>query len=89
MSDVSLFIAVLFILLLLFVALGERKLLAFVMRRVGPILMGRNGAFQIFADLIKLLAKEDFLIPRPTSAVLPIFVAAFFSCQLLFAQNCV
>jgi NADH-quinone oxidoreductase subunit H len=57
------------------------------MRRVGPMLMGRNGAFQILLDLVKLLSKETFLIPRPTSVLAPIFLTLFFTCQLLFAQN--
>lgn len=79
MSDVALMSSILYILVLLFVALGERKLLAFVMRRIGPILMGRNGAFQILVDLVKLLSKEDFLIPRPTTTIAPIFIALLFS----------
>jgi NADH:ubiquinone oxidoreductase subunit H len=49
--------------------------------------MGRNGAFQILLDLVKLLSKETFLIPRPTSVLAPIFLTLFFACQLLFAQN--
>ena len=87
MSDLSLMTAVLYILVMLFVALGERKVLAFIMRRIGPILMGRNGAFQIFVDLFKLMAKEDFLVPRPTTTLAPIFIALLFSCQLVFSQN--
>ena len=87
MSDLSLITSILYILVLLFVALGERKLLAFVMRRIGPILMGRNGAFQILVDLLKLMTKEDFLIPRPTTTSAPIFIALLFSCQLVFSQN--
>lgn len=87
MSDLSLITAILYILVLLFVALGERKVLAFIMRRVGPVLMGRNGAFQILVDLTKLLSKEDFLIPRPTSSSTPIFIALLFACQLVFSQN--
>ena len=71
----------------LVVILVERKLLAYAMRRVGPMLMGRNGAFQILLDLVKLLSKETFLIPRPTSVLAPIFLTLFFACQLLFAQN--
>ena len=71
----------------LFVVLTERKLLAFAMRRIGPILMGRNGAFQIALDLFKLVTKETFLIPRPTSALAPIFLALLYCCQLLFSQN--
>lgn len=71
----------------LLVILVERKILAYMMRRIGPVLMGRNGAFQILADLVKLLAKETFLIPRPTSILAPVFITLFFACQLLFAQN--
>jgi len=71
----------------LFVVLTERKLLAFAMRRIGPILMGRNGAFQIALDLFKLVTKETFLIPRPTTALAPIFLALLYCCQLLFSQN--
>ena len=57
------------------------------MRRIGPVLMGRNGSFQIVTDLVKLLTKEDFLIPRPTTTTAPIFIALLFCCQLLFSQN--
>ena len=57
------------------------------MRRVGPILMGRNGAFQIGSDLIKLMTKETFLIPRPTTVLAPIFLALLYCCQLMFSQT--
>lgn len=72
---------------MLFVTLTERKLLAYAMRRLGPTLMGRNGAFQIALDLFKMLTKEIFLIPRPTTALAPIFLTLLFSTQLLFSQN--
>jgi NADH:ubiquinone oxidoreductase subunit H len=49
--------------------------------------MGRNGAFQIAADLFKLVTKEVFLIPRPTTALAPVFLALLYCFQLLFAQN--
>jgi NADH:ubiquinone oxidoreductase subunit H len=87
MSDMASVTAILSILLTLFIVLKERKLLAFIMRRIGPVLMGRNGAGQILTDLGKLLTKEDFLIPRPTTSTAPIFIALLFSCQLLFSQN--
>ena len=51
MSEVGLIIALFTVLLTLFVVLTERKLLAYAMRRMGPTLMGRNGAFQIALDL--------------------------------------
>ena len=54
------------------------------MRRMGPTLMGRNGAFQIALDLFKLLTKELFLIPRPTTALAPIFLALTYSCQFYY-----
>lgn len=57
------------------------------MRRIGPILMGRNGAFQIALDLFKLMSKEIFFIPRPTTALAPIFIALMFTSQLWFSQN--
>jgi NADH:ubiquinone oxidoreductase subunit H len=62
-------------------------MLAFSQRRMGPSLMGRNGAFQIFADLFKMLTKEIFLIPRPTTSAAPVFLSLLFSVQLVFSLN--
>ena len=87
MSESGLLLALLSVLFTLFVVLTERKLLAYAMRRMGPTLMGRNGAFQIALDLIKLMTKEIFLIPRPTTALAPIFLSLLYSTQLLFSQN--
>ena len=87
MYELALLSSLLVILLTLFVVLTERKLLAFAQRRMGPTLMGRNGAFQIFADLFKLLTKEVFLIPRPATVAAPIFLSLVFSTQLLFSLN--
>jgi len=87
LSETSLLIALFTILFTLFVVLTERKLLAYAMRRMGPTLMGRNGAFQIALDLIKLMTKEIFLIPRPTTALAPLFLALLYASQLLFSQN--
>ena len=75
------------VLLALFVVLVERKFLAYAQRRMGPAVMGRNGAFQIALDLVKLLTKEIFLIPRPTSALAPVFLALLYALQLMFSQN--
>ena len=86
-SETGLILALFSILFTLFTVLTERKLLAYAMRRMGPTLMGRNGSFQILLDLVKLLTKETFLIPRPTSALAPVFLALLFSCQLMFSQN--
>ena len=87
MSETGLLVCLLSILFLLFIALTERKVFAYVMRRIGPVLMGRNGAFQIGADLIKFLTKEIFLIPRPTTSLAPIFITLSWTAQLWFAQN--
>lgn len=75
------------VLLTLFVVLLERKLLSFVQRRMGPTLMGRNGALQIVADLFKMLTKEVFMIPRSTTAMAPIFLSFLYATQLLFSLN--
>jgi len=87
MTESSLIIAFFSVLLTLFVVLTERKVLAYAMRRMGPTLMGRNGAFQIALDLFKLLTKEIFIIPRPTSALAPVFLTLLYVCQLLFSQT--
>ena len=87
MNDSSYMLALFTVLFTLFVVLVERKLLAYAMRRVGPVLMGRNGAFQIGFDLVKLVTKETFLIPRPTTTLAPIFLALTYCCQLLFSQT--
>ena len=71
----------------LFIILTERKLLSFAQRRMGPTLLGRNGAFQIIADLFKMLTKEIFLIPRPATTMAPIFLSILFGIQLLFSLN--
>jgi NADH:ubiquinone oxidoreductase subunit H len=87
MSEISLLFALFTVLLALFVVLVERKFLAYAQRRMGPAVMGRNGAFQIALDLVKLLTKEIFLIPRPTSALAPFFLAILYGTQLMFSQN--
>ena len=87
MYELALLSSLFVVLLTLFTVLTERKLLAFVQRRMGPTLMGRNGAFQILADLFKMLTKEIFLIPRPATVMAPIFLSLLFSVQLLFSLN--
>lgn len=87
MSEMALIFSLFSVLLALFVVLVERKLLAYAQRRMGPAVMGRNGAFQIALDLVKLLTKEIFLIPRPSTALAPIFLAILYSFQLMFSQN--
>lgn len=87
MSEMALIISLFTVLLALFVVLVERKFLAYAQRRMGPAVMGRNGAFQIALDLVKLLTKEIFLIPRPSTALAPIFLALLYAIQLMFSQN--
>jgi NADH-quinone oxidoreductase subunit H len=57
----------------------ERKILAFIQRRLGPMHVGPYGILQIAADGIKLFTKEDF-IPQGANRLIfmiaPIITAA-------------
>lgn len=51
----------------------ERKVLAFMQRRLGPMVVGPYGIAQVAADGIKLFTKEDII---PTNVVAKIFKIA-------------
>ena len=87
MSELALLIGLICILLTLFVVLVERKFLAYAQRRMGPAVMGRNGMFQIFLDLVKLLTKETFLVPKPTANLAPFFLSILYFLQLAFSYH--
>ncbi len=67
------------VILLVFSALAgittyfERKVLAFMQRRLGPQHVGPYGILQVLADGIKLFTKEDIV---PQNAIKPIFKIA-------------
>ena len=87
MFEFSFYISLEIVLLTLYVVLVERKFLAYAQRRLGPVLIGRNGIFQILLDLVKLVTKDVFLIPRPSSILAPIFLSFLFATQLAFSQH--
>ncbi|NPA65674.1 MAG: NADH-quinone oxidoreductase subunit NuoH [Epsilonproteobacteria bacterium] len=73
------------IILLVFSALAgfgtyfERKILAFMQRRLGPMYVGPYGLLQIAADGIKLFTKEDIIpanVVRPIFKIAPVITAA-------------
>ena len=52
---------------------AERKISALIQDRVGPVETGKFGLLQTFADIIKLLQKEDIV---PTTADKVLFTLA-------------
>jgi NADH-quinone oxidoreductase subunit H len=87
LNEFTCLLIIVFVLLTLYIVLLERKVLAAYQRRVGPTLMGRNGAAQIINDLFKMLSKEVFLIPHINTTMLPVILSFLFSTQILFSLN--
>ena len=52
---------------------AERKISAWIQDRVGPVVTGKYGLLQTFADIFKMLQKEDI---TPTLADKKLFLAA-------------
>lgn len=57
----ALFVLAIFAMLAGFTTYIERKILAFMQRRLGPSNVGPYGILQIAADIIKLFTKEDII----------------------------
>jgi NADH-quinone oxidoreductase subunit H len=84
-NDILMTIVKVVIILAVFSALAgfttylERKVLAFMQRRLGPMHVGPYGLLQILADGAKLFTKEDFIpafANRPIFMIAPIITAA-------------
>ena len=84
-NDIIMTIVKVVIILTVFSALAgfttyiERKILAFMQRRLGPMHVGPFGLLQILADGAKLFTKEDFIpqhANRPIFMIAPVITAA-------------
>lgn len=69
-------------LFVLFAVYAERKVSAFMQDRVGPMVAGKYGILQTFADVLKMLQKEDIITLSAdkklfTLAPLIIFISVF------------
>jgi len=61
------------LLVVAYLTLAERKVLAYIQVRIGPNRVGPRGLFQPIADVFKLLVKEDLI---PANAEKAVFVLA-------------
>lgn len=71
-----------------YIVLAERKILAFIQSRLGPMRVGPHGLLQPIADTIKLLLKEDIVPGRADLAIflispIMVVVAAFTTLSLI------
>lgn len=60
-----------------YIVLAERKILAFIQSRLGPMRVGPHGLLQPIADVVKLLLKEDLIpsgVNRTIFLISPIIV---------------
>jgi len=80
------FVAVLILVLLvvLYLTLMERKLLGWFQIRLGPNRVGPWGLLQPFADMVKLLIKED-IVPRAADKALHLIAPLFIFIPTLLA----
>ncbi|MCD8202468.1 MAG: NADH-quinone oxidoreductase subunit H [Prevotella sp.] len=60
----GLFIIILYALLAIVLIFMERKVCAYFQCRLGPMRVGPWGIFQVFADVLKMLIKEIFVVDR-------------------------
>ncbi len=60
----GLFILILYALLAIVLIFMERKVCAYFQCRLGPMRVGPWGIFQVFADVLKMLIKEIFVVDK-------------------------
>jgi NADH-quinone oxidoreductase subunit H len=76
----------------LFAVYAERKISAFMQSRMGPMEVGPRGLFQTFADILKMIQKEN-IVPKAADRVLfmiapiIIFLAVFAGFSVLPINN--
>ena len=63
--------------------LVERKFLAVLQRRVGPIIVGHKGRMQFIADAVKLFIKEPIYLNNVNKTFLVLFPLSFLILNLL------